>query len=73
MLENVVITAEGDMDARGFFGVSDKVNKGYQHIRVHMQVKSDADIETLTKLAMYSPVYEVVSNSVPIEFKMTKI
>ena len=72
-LDNVVITAEGDMDARGFFGVSDKVNKGYHHIRVHMQVKSDADIETLTQLAMYSPVYEVVSNSVPIEFKMTKI
>jgi uncharacterized OsmC-like protein len=72
-LEAVKTFAEGDMNARGFFGISDKVNKGYRQIRVSMQVKSDADVETLTAFAMYSPVYEVISRSVPIDFKLTKI
>jgi uncharacterized OsmC-like protein len=72
-LEAVTTAAEGDMNARGFFGISDTVDKGYGKIRVNMQVKSEADVETLTKLAMYSPVYEVISRSVPIDFTLTKI
>ena len=61
------------MNARGFFGISDKINKGYKQIRVNMQVKSDADVATLTQLAMHSPVYEVISRSVPVDFTLTKI
>ena len=72
-LEELNISAEGDMNSKGFFGISDDVKRGYERIRVNIEVKSDADVETLTKLAMYSPVYEVVSNSVPVEFNMTKI
>jgi hypothetical protein len=60
------------MNVRGYFGISDDVNRGYERIRVNMQVKSDADVDTLTALAMYSPVYEVVSRSVPVDFNMTK-
>ena len=73
ILEDVVISAEGDMDARGFFGVSNEVKKGYERIRVNIKVKSDADVDTLKSLAMYSPVYEVVSRSVPVELVITKI
>ena len=72
-LEEVETSSEGEMDARGFFGISDDVSKGYERIRVNMQVKSDADVDTLTKLAMYSPVYEMVSKSVPVDFTLTKI
>lgn len=72
-LEEVETTSEGEMDARGFFGISDEVNKGYERIRVNMRVKSDADVDTLTKLAMYSPVYEMVSRSVPVDFTLIKI
>ena len=72
-LDEVIVFAEGDMDVRGYFGLSEEVNRGYERIRVYMQVKSDADVETLTKLAMHSPVYEVVSRSVPVEFIMNKI
>ena len=72
-LDEVEIFSEGDMDARGFFGVSDEVNRGYERIRVTMEVKSDADVDTLTKLAMYSPVYEVVSRSIPVDFQLRKI
>jgi len=71
-LENVETSAEGDMNARGFFGISEQVSKGYKQIRVNMRVISDADVETLTKLAMYSPVYEVISKAVPVDFNLTK-
>ena len=72
-LEELNISAEGDMNSKGFFGISDDVKRGYERIRVNIEVKSDADVETLTKSAMYSPVYEVVSNSVPVEFNMAKV
>jgi len=72
-IDELDISAEGDMNVKGFFGISDDVNRGYERIRVNIKVKSDADVETLTKLAMYSPVYEVISRSVPIDFNMIKI
>ena len=64
--------AEGDMDARGFFGISDEVSKGYERVRIEMRVKSDANVETLTALAMHSPVYEMVSRSASVKFSLTK-
>ena len=72
-LDEVVVSADGKMNARGFFGISEDVNKGYERVRVNMQVKSDADVDTLTAMAMHSPIYEIVSRSVPVEFNMTKI
>jgi uncharacterized OsmC-like protein len=58
---------EGDLDLRGFLGLSDEVCKGYQTIRVTMRVKSEASPAVLRELAKYSPVYDVVSRSVPVE------
>ncbi len=58
---------EGDIDLRGFLGLSDEVRKGYRAIRVHFRVKSTAAASTLRSLAEYSPVYDVVSNSLPVE------
>lgn len=72
-LEEVRVVAEGDMNARGFFGITNDGPRGYQRIRVNMQVKGDADVETLTRFAMYSPVYDVISRAVPVEFKLTKL
>ena len=70
-LDEVNVFAEGDMNARGFFGISDDADRGYRGIRVNVEVKSAADVETLTKLAMYSPVYEMVSKAVPVDFTLT--
>jgi filamentous hemagglutinin family protein len=72
-IDQIESNVEGDLDARGFFGIADDVNKGYKKIRAHMRVKSDADVETLTELAMFSPVYEMLSRSVPVEFSLVKI
>ena len=64
---------EGDMDVRGLLGMADDVRKGFNHVRVTMRVDSDADAETLAELALYSPVYDIVSKSLPVEFSLKKI
>lgn len=72
ILDELVISAEGEMDARGFFGVSEKVNKGYNHIQVNIEAKTGADVDTIKTLAMFSPVYEMVSRAVPVTLNITK-
>lgn len=64
------ISAEGEMDARGFFGVSDGVNRGYNKINVDIKAKTSEDEETLKKLINYSPVYEMVSKAIPVEINI---
>ena len=39
---------------------------------VKMRVKSDADVETLKSLTQYSPVYDIVSKSLPVEVSVEK-
>jgi hypothetical protein len=61
----------GDMDVRGLFGMTDNMRKGFNKVTVNMRVKSEASAEDLTALAMYSPVFEMVSRALPVEFKLT--
>jgi uncharacterized OsmC-like protein len=66
-IDAIDTASEGDLDLRGFLGISPDVRKGYQTIRARMRVKSRAKPETLKELAKLSPVYDVISNSVPVE------
>ena len=66
-IEAVDSTLEGDIDLRGVLGISDTVRKGCHDVRVRMRVKSEAKPETLRELAQFSPVYDVVSNSQPVD------
>lgn len=70
-IEAIESSYEGDMDVRGLFGLSEDVRKGFEKVRVDMRVKSDASAEELTELALYSPVYDIVSRSLPVEFTLT--
>ncbi len=70
-LDALEISAEGQMDARGFFGVSDEVRRGYSRILVEIRARTSADQATLGQLASYSPVYEMVSKAVPVEMSIT--
>jgi hypothetical protein len=58
---------------RGLLGVSEEAEKGFTAVRVKMQVKSDASVEELTELAMFSPVFAMVSKAVPTEFILEKV
>jgi uncharacterized OsmC-like protein len=72
-INSVSSSIEGDMDVRGLLGMSDEVRKGFNQVRVSMRVDSNADVETLTKLALFSPVYDMISRSLPVAFSITKI
>ena len=62
----------GDMDVRGLFGMSEDVRKGFSKVTVEMRVQSEASVEELTEMALFSPVYDVVSNALPVEFRLIK-
>lgn len=69
-IERVDSRLEGDLDLRGFLGLSDKVRKGFHTVRVHMRVKSSATAAQLRELAQFSPVFDIVSNSLPVEVEI---
>jgi hypothetical protein len=59
------------MDVRGLFGLAEDVRKGFSKVTVEMRVKSQASIEDLTEMALYSPVYDIVSRALPVDFTLT--
>ena len=65
-IDSVESRLEGDLDLRGFLGLSKDIRPGYQTLRVHFTVKSDAPAETLRELTKHSPVFDIVSNPVPV-------
>lgn len=71
-IESVESTLEGDLDLQGFLGLSDEVRRGYKQIRANFTVKSDASAEQLEALTTFSPVYDIVSNPVPVSIQINK-
>lgn len=71
-IESVESALEGDMDVRGMLGLSGDVRKGYNKVRVRMRVKSAASAATLKELALFSPVHDMVSRSLPVELVLEK-
>jgi len=60
---------EGDIDLRGFLGISNDVRRGYENIRIKFKVKTDdgENIERLKALSKLSPVYDVTSNGTNVD------
>ncbi len=68
-LEEVESELEGDLDLRGFLEMSDDVRNGYQNIRVNFKVKAEGAperLKQLEKLCTGSPVFDIVTNPVPV-------
>lgn len=61
---------DGDLDLRGFLGLSPDVRKGYSAIRVRMRVKTDASADTIKACASMSPMLEMVSKATPVAFSV---
>jgi uncharacterized OsmC-like protein len=59
---------EGDIDLRGFLGLSSEVRKGYQNIRVNFRIKTDAEnLKRLKALGELSPVFDLTANGTKID------
>lgn len=62
---------EGDIDLRGFLGLSKDVRRGYENIRVNFKVKTDAEnLKRLRALSKLSPVFDVTSNGTNIDVQI---
>ena len=59
-LREAVVRAEGDLDFRGTLGVSKEVPVGFQAIRLHFLLDTDADDEQLATLLRLTERYCVV-------------
>ena len=59
---------EGDIDLRGFLGLTNEVRKGYQNIRVNFKVKTNSEnIEKLKALSKLSPVFDVTTKGTNVD------
>ena len=67
-IRSVQSSLTGDMDVRGMLGLSEEVRKGYSHVQVRMLVGSDESAATLKELALFSPVYDIISRSLLVDF-----
>lgn len=76
-LDSLEMEMEGQLDLRGFLGLSETVRPGYEKIRVTCRVGTQAtekELEDLWQLSLHiSPVLDIVRNPVAVEFEMKKV
>jgi uncharacterized OsmC-like protein len=68
---------EGDLDVRGFLGISEEVPVAYKKISVYFRIDSDISEdqkEELVKMAQkYSPVFNSIKKAVAVEVQLDKM
>jgi uncharacterized OsmC-like protein len=71
-IDNIESEFEGDLDLHGLLDLDPKVRSGYREIRVKFKVTGDIDEATIQELVRKSPVFDIVSNPVPIKVVVEK-
>lgn len=75
-LKSVESRLEGELDVRGFLGIDKNIRNGYQNIKVIFKIDSDEPdsvIKELIRLAQASsPVFDIVTNKVPVSVGFEK-
>lgn len=75
-IRGVKSRVEGDLDLRGFLGLSDDVPKGYKQIRMVFTIDADISDEEKEQLVRtgqkYSPVFNAVLNATPVSVELDR-
>ena len=75
-IKGVTTRFEGDLDLRGFLGISKEVRRGYSGIRVMFDIDADCDVaqkrELVAMAQAYSPVFDVVSNGTSVNCQLAE-
>jgi uncharacterized OsmC-like protein len=69
-VDSVTSKLEGELDLRGFLGIDPSVRKGYKNIDVNFLIEgnlSEEQKQDMRELTKFSPVFDIVSNSVPVK------
>ncbi len=73
-IEELESELEGDIDLRGFLGLSDDVQKGFTDIRIKFKVKADVqNMERLKKLTAFSPVLNTITQGATVDIQVEEI
>ena len=76
-IEEVESSLEGDIDLHGFLELNRNVRKGYQGIRVNFKIKAnvpDEQLQAIVELGTgHSPVFDSLSNGVPISVRVERL
>ena len=74
VLRSVESRLEGDIDLRGFLGISKEIRKGYQEIRMVFKIDADVPDDELQELVQlgpsYSPVFDSITKGVPVKVEL---
>jgi uncharacterized OsmC-like protein len=75
-IRSVESRSEGDLDLRGFLGISPDVKVEYQNIRVFFKIDDDLSEgqkeELISMARKYSSIFHTISNATPITVKLDK-
>jgi uncharacterized OsmC-like protein len=75
-LRGVESRYEGDIDLRGFLGISEEVPVGYKEIRIYFKIDADISDEQKEELLRmgekYSPVTNTIKNLTPLSVHLEK-
>ena len=70
-LDGLEVTAEGDLDVRGFFGFDDGVRPGFTSVRLQITPTGPESAERYQELAdavdAHCPVLDLFSNATPVQ------
>ncbi|AKU92601.1 OsmC family protein [Vulgatibacter incomptus] len=72
-LDRIESELRGEIDLRGFLGISDQIRNGFQHIEATFRVEGDGTEEELAELIRFSPVLDVVSNGTDVSLRVEKL
>lgn len=65
---------EGDIDLRGFLGISGEVRRGYENIRINFRIKTDeANLDKLKALSKLSPVFDVTTKGTKVDIAVERM
>jgi uncharacterized OsmC-like protein len=73
-VKGIATRLEGDIDLQGFLGLSKEVRRGFETIRVVFDIDadcSDSGKQELIEMAQaYSPVFDMLSNGLPVSCRL---
>lgn len=71
-IDGIESSLKGGADLRGFLGLDPEVRKGFEGVTVQFKVRSEASEEQLKELAMFSPVFDMLTNPTPVNVEFVK-
>lgn len=76
-LQEIESWLEGDIDLHGFLELDKNVRRGYRGIRVTFKVRADVPDEQLQEIVQlgtgHSPVFDSLTNGVPVSVKAERL